>query len=337
MAQSKLSFLLVVLILLIAASAFTARLEAQKMSTEEKRATVQEFVKQAQEFVQENKIAEAIDLYERITKAVPENFESRAELAKLYTRTNQHEKAAQTWRKLLEAAPENTAYQDALVNSLQAADKVDEAIELVQSYIQTHPEVGSHYARLAKLYADEDNVDAAITNYEKAIELAYGDSQTYVKLARLYFFNEDIDASEFALKNAILSTTSSREQKNLERQLLNLYRYYGNLEEKLQKAEDVGTITFEMQKAHAEYYHKTGQLEKAANAYKRAHDMTAGSSEKDRIYSELFKVYIQLGDMDSVLEPYETEANAYINSKAGVLHIGKSYNDFGKNCGDIQI
>ncbi len=317
MAQSKLSFLLVVLILLIAASAFTARLEAQEVSTEEKRATVQEFVKKAQEFVHQNKIAEAIDIYERITKAVPEDFESRAELAKLYTRTNQHEKAAQTWRQLLEAAPENTAYQDALVNSLQAADKVDEAIELLQSYIQTHPEVGFHYARLAKLYADEDNVDAAITHYEKAIELAYGDKQTYVKLAQLYFFNEDIDASEFALKNAILSTTSRREQKNLERQLLNLYRYYGNLEEKLQKAEDVGTITFEMQKAHAEYYHKTGQLEKAANAYKRAHDMTASSSEKDRIYSELFKVYIQLGDMDSVLEPYETEVNAYINSKAG--------------------
>ena len=317
MAQFKLSFFLVVLILLITASAFTARLEAQEVSTEEKRATVQEFIKKAQEFVQENRVAEAIDLYERITKAVPEDFESRAELAKLYTLTNQHEKAAQTWRKLLEAAPENTAYQDALVNSLKAADKVDEAIEFVQSYIQTYPEVGFHYAQLAKLYAYEDNVDAAITNYEKALELAYDDKQTHVKLARLYFFNEDIDASEFALKNAILSATSEREQKNLERQLLNLYLYYGNLEEKLQKAEDVGTITFEMQKALTEYYHKTGQLEKAANAYKKAYNMTDSSSEKDRIYFELSKVYIQLGDMDSVLAPYETEANAYINSKAG--------------------
>ena len=318
MAQSKLSFLVVVLILLIAVSSFTARLEAQEMSTEEKRAAVQEFVEKAQEFVQQNKIAEAIDIYERITKAVPEDFEFQAELAKLYTHTNQHEKAAQTWRKLLEAAPENMAYQDALVNSLQAADKVDAAIELLQSYIQTHPEVALHYARLAKLYAEEDNVDAAITNYEKAIELADDDQQTYIKLAQLYFFNEDIEASELALKKAILSTTSKREQKNLERQLFNLYLYYGNLEEKLQKAEDVGTITFGMQKAYAEYYHKTGQLEKAAKAYKRAYNMTANSSEKDRIYSELFKVYIQLGDMDSVLEPYETEANAYINnSKAG--------------------
>ena len=95
MAQSKLSFLVVVvLILLIAVSAFTPRLKAQEMSTEEKRAAVQEFVEKAQEFVQQNKIAEAIDIYERITKAVPEDFEFQAELAKLYTHTNQPEKAA---------------------------------------------------------------------------------------------------------------------------------------------------------------------------------------------------------------------------------------------------
>ena len=51
----KLSFFFVVLILLTAASAFTARVEAQEVSTEEKRATVQEFVKKAQEFVHQTK------------------------------------------------------------------------------------------------------------------------------------------------------------------------------------------------------------------------------------------------------------------------------------------
>ena len=314
MSRSKLYFYLVIL-MLISVITFVAQLESQEVSTEEKRVIVQEFVKKAEEFVKKNQIEEAIEIYERIVIAVPEDFESREQLATLYARTNQQEKAAQTWRKLLEAAPENTKYQDALINSLQAAGKRNEALELAQSYIQAEPEVGVHYARLAKLYAAEDNVDAAITNYEKSIEFAHADKQTYAKLAQLYFFNEDIDAAEIALKNAILSTTSVREQRDLERQLLNLYRYYGNLEEKLQKAEDDGTITFEMQKVRAEYFYKNDELEKSVNAYKKAHDMTTNSYEKERISADLLKVYLELGEMDTVIEPYQTEANSNTNSK----------------------
>ena len=186
---------------------------------------------------------------------------------------------------------------------------------MAQAYIQTQPEVGVHYARLARVYADEDKFDAAIANYEKAIEFAQGDRQTYLKLARLNFFNEDIDAAEIALKHAILSATSASERQDVERQLLNFYRYHGNLEEKLQKAEDDGTITFEMQKVRAEYFHKTGELEKALNAYKRLLDMTTSSYQKDRIFAELLKIYVQLGEMDSVIEPYEAEANSNTNSK----------------------
>ena len=312
MTCSKLSFFLFVL-MLSTAGTFIAELEAQ--NSEGKRAPIQAFVKMAQEYVKQNKIEEAIEIYERIAKAVPEDFEYRAELAKLYARTNQHEKAAQIWSELLEVEPENTAYQDALLNSLQAAEKRNEALELLQAYIQTQPEVGIHYVRLAKFYADEDNVDAAIANYEKVIELEQDDKHTYLKLAKLYFFNEDIDGTEKALKNAILSSTSVSDRQSIERQLINFYRYHGNLEEKLQKTEDDGTITLEMQKVLAEYFHIIGELEKSANAYKLALVMTTSSYEKEKISAELLKVYVELGEMDTVIEPYETEANSNTNSK----------------------
>ena len=314
MSRSKLSVLLAIF-MLIAVSAFTGRLEAQ--NTGEEAAAVQEFIKAAQEFVKLNQFKEAIALYERIVTAAPKHLESRVQLATLYIRTDQHEKAAQTYSKLLETDPENIKYQDALVRSLQAAGKHNEALDIAQAYIQTHPEVAVHYARLAKLYADEDKFDAAIANYEKAIEFAPGDRQTYLKLARLNFFNEDIDAAEIALKNAMLSATSVSERENIEQQLINFYRYHGNLEEKLQKAEDDGTITYEMQKARAEYFHKTGELEKSVNAYKRAQDMAPSAYQKERMSTELRKVYVQLGEIDSAIEPYETEANSNTNSKPG--------------------
>ena len=305
MSRSKLFFFLVIL-MLITVGTFMAGLEAQ--NTEKKRAPVQEFVKMAQEYVKQNKIEEAIEIYERIVKAVPEDLESQAQLATLYSRINQHEKAAQTWSQLLETDPENIKYQDKLVNSLQAAGKRNEALELAQAYTQTQPEVGVHYARLAKLYADEDNVDAAIANYEKAIELAYGDKQTYLKLAELYFLNEDIDGAEKALKNAILHTTSEWDRQSIERQLINLYRYQGNLAQMLQKAEDDGTITYEMQKERARHFLNTSELEKSADAFKKALEMINSPYERNKVVDELLKAYLKQGRTDLALEFYETEA-----------------------------
>ena len=322
MSRSKLYFFLVIL-MLITVGTFMAGLEAQ--NTEKERAPVQEFVKMAQEFVELNQIEEAIEIYERIVKAVPEDLESQAQLATLYSRINQHEKAAQTWSQLLEAAPENTAYQDALINSLQAAGKRNEALELAQSYIQTQPEVGVHYARLAKLYADEDNVHAAITNYEKAIELDHGDKQTYLKLAELYFVNEDIDGAEKALKNAILHTTSEWDRQRIERQLVNLYRYQGNLEEMLQKAEDEGTITYEMQKERARHFLNTGELEKSTDAFKKAVEMTNNPYERNGVAEELLKAYLKQGRTDLALEFYEAEAS----KQSRLKHVSTSFSSSG--------
>lgn len=299
--------------MLITVSAFITGLEAQ--DTEENNTPLQDFINEAQMLVRRNKLVEAIDIYERIVIAAPEDYVSLLKLATLYSRTNQHDSAAQTYSSLLEFDSENITYQDGLVRSLQAAGKYDEALELAQSYIQTDPTVGEHYARLGSLYEVEGNEHAAIANYNKAIEMAAGDKQTYLMLARLHFLNEDIDAAEMALKNAILSTTSASARQDIERQLISFYRYHGNLGEKLQQAENDGTITFQMLKVLAEYYHKAGKLDNAVSVYKRAHDMTNSSSEKDKITTELSKIYLALGDMDSVVEAYETEANLSINSK----------------------
>ncbi len=312
MKRSKLPFLSVVF-MLITVVIFMAGPEAQ--DSEENDTPLQEFVSRAQTLVRRNQLEEAIEIYERIVIAVPEDYESRSQLAMLYACTNQHDKAAQTYSELLKIYSENPKYQDGLVRSLQAAGKLDEAFDLAQSYIQSYPTMGVHYARLARLYEVDGNEAAAITNYNKAVELAHDDRRTYLSLARLNFFHEDINAAEIALKNAILSATSASDRQDVELQLISFYRYHGNLEKKLQQAENDGTITYEMQKALAEYYYKTGEPEKAANAYKRALDITTSSYQKDRIITELLKIYVQLGDMDSVIEPYQTEMNSYTNSK----------------------
>ena len=78
MVHPKLSFFVVVP-MLITLGAFIADLNAQ--DTETNRAIVQEFVEKAEELVEQEKIEEAIKLYERIVKAAPDDFESYIKLA----------------------------------------------------------------------------------------------------------------------------------------------------------------------------------------------------------------------------------------------------------------
>ncbi len=247
--------------------------------------------------------------------AAPDDTKSQLQLATLYSQTNQHDKAIQTYTKLLETDTDNLAYQDGIVSSLRAAGKNKQALDFVLDYIQTEPENGVHYARIANLYEIDGNETAAIANYNKATELGYENIQTYLRLARLNFFNMDIDATENALKKASLFTTSDSTREELERKLLYLYRFNGNLEQKIQEAKEVGTENFAMQKLIAENLHKNGELEKAVESYYKAHDMTANANEKSIISGELLKLYVDLGRIDSVIEPYERQVHLQVDSK----------------------
>ncbi len=314
MVGSKLSFFFGVF-LLITVGAFVATLEAQ--DTEENSSALQEFVKKAQEHVEQGEIEEAIELYKRIVVAAPEDDESRLQLATLYSRTKQYEKAAQVYSKLLEADPENIEYQDKLVYSTQAAGKYNEALDIAQAYIKTYPKIGVHYARLAKLYETEGNETEAIKNYKQATTFGFDDKEIYLKLAEHYFLNEDLAAAENALKNALRNSTSDWDRQKIDRQLIKLYRSQGNLEEMLLKAEADGTISYEMQKELARLFLNAGKVEKGIDASKKAHEMTNDYFEQNQVAEELIKACLKHDRTDLALEFYEDIAAKKSRSKLG--------------------
>ena len=125
----------------------------------------------AQQHTHKGEYGKAVELYKQIIAEKPEDLESRAQLATVYSRQKQHEAAIAEWQAVLEADPENTKFQDGLVNAYHKAGKMDIAIELAQRYIESE-ENGVHYARLARVYTAEKRVDDAIKAYEKAIQLS---------------------------------------------------------------------------------------------------------------------------------------------------------------------
>ena len=259
----------------------------------------------AGQYMQQNQLKKAAEIYNQIVKVMPEDLESRAQLATIYSRQNQHSEAIDAWNALLEVDPENTKYQDGLVNALQSADKFAEALELAQEYIDQESDNGVHYIRLARVYAAGDRVDDALKIYKKAVELAPGNGEVYGELAQLYLRKDDLDSAEEAFKEAVQYTGQEWERREIERQLTQIYRRQGKLEEMLKKAEEEGTLTMEMLQERARGFRNEGKLEKAVEAYKKALDMTAQSWEKDNIYNELVMVYVQLGENDLAIEVSE--------------------------------
>ncbi len=306
----KTSYFVVVLVI-IAASCFLVKLAADENNIEGKQAVFQEFIKMAEDFEKQNKIDDAIELYERIIKADPKNLESHTKLATLYTRTKNHEKAAQIWERLIEIDPDNTKYQESLINSLKADGRDDEAIEIIEAYIQMQPDVGIHYARLATLYVDIENEDEAIKNYEKATELGYGDKDIHLKFAELYYVMDNVEGSENALKNAILVASSDWDRQSIEKRLINLYRSQGNLAQKLLKADDEDNNSIELQKELGHIHLSNGEFEKAAEAYGKALDMTRDQYARNRVAESLIKAYIKQGRTDLAITFYDSESKKF--------------------------
>ena len=281
----------------------------------------------AEQYMHREQLSKAVELYKQIVAAMPEDLESRAALAGIYSRQGKHEAAITEWKALREIDPENTKYQDGLVTAYQLAGKADEAIELAQGFIEAE-ESGVHYARLAKVYASIDRVDEAIVTYQKAIELNPGDRDVYQELAQLYVREEDFEAAEKMYQYAIQYTGQEWERQNLERQLMELYRRQGKLEEMLQQAESEGTLTFGMQRERAQGYANQGEWEQAAAAYRKAMDMTAQSWERNEVATELVRAYAQLGQTDMAVDFYKTVSRS---SFGGVSMMSSS------SSGSLQI
>ena len=259
----------------------------------------------AQQYMRRNQIKKAVEIYEQIAKVMPEDLESRSQLATLYSRQNEHDKAINVWKALLEADPENTRYQDGFTDAYQKAGRIGDAIELAQKYIDDAAEVGVHYARLAKLYAADGQVDAAITQYKKSIELTPGDGRVYQELGQLYLRKNDLDAAGKAFQEALQYAAHDGERQNIERELIELYRRQGKLEEMLKTVEAEGGLTYEMQMVQARNYSNQGKLDEAISAYKKALEMTTRSWERENVERQLMRLYRRQGTLEEVLKEAE--------------------------------
>ena len=247
----------------------------------------------------------ALLIYTHLERIIPEDFESRAQLATLYTTQNQHEKAVETWETLLAEDPKNTKFQDGLVNTYQKAGNIEKALETTKQFIIDDVNNPINYERKAKLHANDDEIDKAIASYQKAIELAPGNVKRYKELATLYIRKDDKDAAKMAFQEALRFTGQEYERQKIQREILKLSGTKEKIEETLQNAEKDGILTYDMQRNRAKTFKDDGKLTEAGTAYQKALEMTSDSYERRRIYEQLLEIYPKIGNDEAALKAHD--------------------------------
>ncbi len=259
----------------------------------------------ARDYIRRRETQNALLIYTHLEEVIPEDFESRAQLATLYTAQNQHEKAVATWQTLLAEDPKNTKFQDGLVNTYQKAGKIEKALETTEQFITEDANNPINYERKARLYANDDEIDKAIASYQKAIELAPGNVKRYKELAALYIRKDDKDAAKMAFQEALRFTGQEYERQRIQKEILKLSGSKKKIEETVQKAADAGTITFDMQKERAKTFKDNGKLTEAGTAYQKSLEMTSDSYERRRIYEQLLDIYPKIGNDEAALKAHD--------------------------------
>ena len=258
----------------------------------------------ANQHMKQEQLHKAEELFVQLAERVPEDLESRAKLAELYSRRNNHDAALVEWKALLKSDPDTTKYKDGVVKAYQSAAKIDVAIQLAKEYAKA--EKGVPYIRLARVYASINRVDEAIEIYLKAIAIDPGDRNACQELAQLYLSRQDLDAAEKIFKQILRYTSRKWEREEIEDQILDLYRQQGRLREKLEREKAKGTLTSRMRWELAKHYRDQAEWKKAAEAYRSTLDMATEPQFREEIRFDLIAVYANLNKFESALELYQS-------------------------------
>ena len=259
----------------------------------------------ARSYREQNQTAKAMHLYEQLARIMPEDYQSRSQLAEIYSIQGMHHAAIMKWHALTDADPQNTAFQAGLLDAYQSAGKIAEAIQVAKKYIEKG-KYTVHNLRLARLYAAVQREDEAISTYRNTIEVNPDNISAYQELAQLCVNKGDLDDAECIYYEALEYARAKELRQEIEGEIIDLYRRQGKLGEKLEAAEAKGKLTFRLQWELAQYYRDQCKWEKAAEAYTKALDMTTDPSYKERIPYALVTAYAQLGQHQLALDLFQT-------------------------------
>ncbi len=118
-----------------------------------------------------DRVEEAVEQYEALLRAHPEEPWIRSAVAHLHCRAGRHDDAIREFETAISMEPENWALLDDEVESLVAEGHLREAIERLHTLIERQGSFADLHLRLGDLYGRTGDDEAAMSQYRRALEL----------------------------------------------------------------------------------------------------------------------------------------------------------------------
>lgn len=304
----------------------------------------------------------SIEIWNALLKIDPANTKYQDGLVNVYKMANRLDDAIKFAQGYIQKNPDIGLHHTRLANLYASNGQIDDAIVTYKKAIELSPSDAKSHEELAKLYEKKRDYDAAEKSYNDALKYAAPGSnqdeiqQNLIKIyqrqgrledvlkqaeeqgtltfdmqrerARIYQNSGNMEKAANAYQKALGMTADRYARGDIQRELISIYSKLGKLEEYLKETEEQGTVSFEMQKEIARLYQNKREYEKAADAYKKAAQMTTQSYERRELERQMMQLYRQSGKFEQFLKDMEKDGTLSANMQ---VELAKYYSSRGQS------
>lgn len=218
-----------------------------------------------------NKLASAIELYEKALKKLPNNIDFYDDLADLYIKNKEpNQKIIDLFTEGVKNNPNESILYVDLGDSFYNNKNLEKAIENYNKALELNKNNIEAYGKLISLYFDKNDNDKAIIYSKKAVEDNPNYFSAYLWLGSTYVKTKNLDSAIDSFKEALkLSPNNPNCYNSLALAYVEKNEYDLAIEY-FSKALDISPNNNQTLVYIADAYAKKGSLEKAENIYNQA-------------------------------------------------------------------
>ncbi|WP_300465096.1 tetratricopeptide repeat protein [Desulfobacula sp.] len=256
----------------------------------------------ARQYVEQNRLQDAVIEYKSIVQIDPENDVAHFELGDTYMKLRQPGKAIRHYKLAAALNTDNAKAQLKIGQMFLRVNALTEARKTVTTVLNQYPDSVDAYHLLAGILVQEKEIKKAITALSKANKIDKNNIKTHLFLARLFEIVGDDDQAETAYINAIRLDSYNRTA------YMDLCKLYAKTQ-KTAQIESVLThvvmtpgIKFEKYTDLARFYERQRRFDLAEKSYKDA-IISAPRSARPRM--NMAEYFVRRGNKDQAVAHME--------------------------------
>lgn len=249
----------------------------------------------ADDYQRNNKTDDAISLYEKALKVLPDNEDFLNRLANLYNQKTDYAKSAEIYAKLAGLKPENIWYYNMLSDTYRNAKQNDKAAAVWEDLMKKSSNADV-FNQAANFYSRGNNMDKAISAMKKAVELK-PDNLGYLQNLESFYMRAEKFSDAEAVCGKVMADAKDQWAKDwVNAELISIY----------QKQNKIADLTAKFEKDLAQAPNDISQYRKLADLYQR-------NNERDKaagVYEKAVSAAVADRDINNrLLELYEASGN----------------------------